>query len=160
MKRCFLFYISFMIIISIGGCSKSDDGWSQKNPPTKEEIEESNLKRKELGIRQIKDTWTFVRRGYQKIQWEDEKDGSSKQVEYDSDYSNIIWERDDYYSGRTYPCGDPDSPDLNVPEVLVIEYDYAKKEFSIHLVNEDGLTILATLEQADEILDKWGVKRL
>jgi len=28
------------------------------------------------------------------------------------------------------------------------------------LVNEDGLTILATLEQADEILDKWGVERL
>lgn len=161
-----------------GARMKSD--WST-DPPSPEKIAASNKIRKELGIREIKHSWSFYGREFGGEKW---KDGKllCKTVRYDDGYKTIQWETDEYYSGRRYQHSDPDSNSL-VAEELNVCYDYRTERFSIVVSTDNeqfkdweyelcettpdncssgfmGRTDEDTLAVVDKILKAWGLERL
>lgn len=183
-KFTFIFIISCLVF---GGCRKGD--WST-DPPPPEKITATNKVRSELGIRQIKENWSFYGRRSGKESWKDENGNGCKDVIYDKNYETILSEADYYYSGRSFPTPDPDTflDTSLVGEMLQIVYDYRIKRFGIVVSTDNeeiqpmedklrdtkpyisdfsvaingfmGRTNKDTLEVADKILKMWGLERL
>jgi len=113
MKFCFkitmlLFYP--ILLVSLG-CSEKEESRTSDystDPPSDEKIAETNNIREEYGIRQIKKNWSFNYREFGIERWKDERGFPCKHVRYDKNYEQILSEHDFYYTGRTYPCLDPD----------------------------------------------------
>jgi len=175
--------------ITLCGCSKKDDkrsDWST-NPPPPETIAATNKVRKEHGVRQIKENWTFYGREFGWEKWKYETGQICKTVQYDRDYEEIRAESDSYRSGHTFPSTEHDGS--TCVEVLVISYYYGARRFAIAVVTgnkeiesmvdglEDmmkfptrygsyvgygrmGKTNEETLKVADKILNMWGLERL
>jgi len=166
-----------------GGCRKSD--WST-DPPPPESIATTNKIRRERGVREIREAWTFYGRESGSEIWKDQPERICKKVHYDRSYDEIWIEHDYYYSGRTFLS--PDGGTLR--EQLLIGYFYGPDRFSTYIITDnkqiesmvDGLkewmkypspydggyltygrmgkTNEETLEVADRILKMWGLERL
>lgn len=176
--------VSFVIAVCIGSCEWRD--WST-DPPPPESIAATNKIRKERGVRQIKETWTFYGRRSGKETWKDETGWGCKNVHYDKDYDEIRAESDYYYSGRTFPGWERDGHMIR--ERLYISYFYGAGRFAITVTTDNkeiesmveglgdmmkfptkygsyvgygemGKTNKETLEVADKILKMWGLERL
>ena len=167
--------LSACIIFS--GCSDSD--WST-DPPSPEKIAATNKVREQLGIRQIKDNWTFYGRSYASESWKDNRKEPCKNVQHDKKYEKILWEQDIYYTGRSFLSPDRDSGPES--EFLVLYYDFRIKRFNLAVVTDNrdimaleetlhettprgglgymGRTDDETLEVADKILKMWNMERL
>ena len=162
-----------------GARIKSD--WTT-DPPPAEKIAATNEVRKKLGIRQIKEHWTFYGREFGA---EILKDGKSpcKVVQHDKSYETILSEQDSYYTGRQFRSLDGETS--SVAEYLAVFYDYRKKRFGLAVVTDNeeimdmeqalyettlvavgeihgfiGRTNDETLKVADKILKMWGLERL
>jgi len=183
MKFCFkitmlLFYP--ILLVSLG-CSEKEESRTSDystDPPSDEKIAETNNIREEYGIRQIKKNWSFNYREFGIERWKDERGFPCKHVRYDKNYEQILSEHDFYYTGRTYPCLDPDGGTAS--EHLTIAYDYVRRRFAFAPRTDDkkvinmmvplrehviefgytGKTNEEALEVADKILKMWGLERL
>ncbi|NIP26597.1 MAG: hypothetical protein GWN67_17215 [Phycisphaerae bacterium] len=167
--------------MAFSGCSRRKSDWST-DPPPAEKIAATNEVRKKLGIRQIKEHWTFYGRQFGAENW---KDGNfpCKVVLYDKSYETILLEQDSYYTGRRFRSLDRETNSL--AEYLAVFYDYRKKRFGLAVVTDNeeimdmeralyettleavgeihgffGRTNDETLKVADKILKKWGLERL
>jgi len=164
--------------MTCSGCSDSD--WST-DPPSPDKIAATNKVRQKLGIRQMKDNWTFYGREFGCEKWKETQNALCKRVKYDKEYETILWEEDRYYTGRQILT--PDREAGLVSECLSVYYDYRSDRFSL-TVSTDDEDIMAmenaliettpegksfgfnartneeTLEVADKILKKWNLKRL
>lgn len=171
----------FVNCITFSGCSDKEEGRRSgysTDPPSNEKIVETNKIRKEYGIRQIKKSWIFNYREFGIERWKDERGFPCKRVRYDKYYEQILSEHDFYYTGRTFPCLDPDGGISS--EHLTIAYDYTRGRFAVvpttdnndiiriidplreHVIEFGyiGKTNEEALEVADEILKMWGLERL
>lgn len=174
--------LAFLIIFMwLFGCSRRKSDWSS-DPPPAEKIAATNEVRKKLGIRQIKEHWTFYGREFGAEDW---KDGNSpcKRVQHDKSYETILWEQDYYYTGRQFRSLDGETS--SVAEYLAVSYDYRTKRFDFATVTDNeeimdmemalhettleavgeihgfmGRTNDETLKVADKILKMWGLERL
>lgn len=171
-----------VVFLWLFGC----EDWST-DPPPPESIATTNKIRRERGVREIKETWTFYGRESGAEIWKEHPERICKTVQYDRSYDEIWIEHDDYYSGRTFISIDPDGGTLR--ETLFINYFYGPDRFSINVLTDnkqiesmvDGLkewmkypspydgyltygrmgkTNEETLEVADKILKMWGLERL
>lgn len=163
-----------------------NNDWST-DPPPPESIAATNEIRRERGVREIKETWTFYGREFGAEKWKDHPEQICKTVQHDKSYHEIWIEYDDYYSGRTFTEPYPDWGTSR--ETLSINYFYGPDRFSINVRTDnkeiesmvDGLkeqmrypnldgdylgygnmgkTNEETLEVADKILKMWGLERL
>jgi len=152
--------IPLLCSLVIFGCPKEAD-WST-DPPTN--IAQTNQVRREIGIRMIKDNWTFYGRQFGEETWKDGKfhckkvcydDSFNKfagkrkppgQVRYSYNYEKILWESDHYYTGATYTHPDPDAG--TSWEHLSILYDYGTKRFGVyyHGSNSELISLIEGLE--------------
>ncbi|MHC4633207.1 MAG: hypothetical protein ACYS9C_18330 [Planctomycetota bacterium] len=177
------FVLAFLVVFMwLFGCEAED--WSTDPPPT-ENIVATNKIRKERGVREIKDSWTFYIRRSGKEVWKDKTRWICKNVHYDRYYQEIRYEADYYYSGRTFL-----SPDgVTTREKLLIGYFYGPDRFYTYIITDNkqiesmvgglkewmkypspdgdyltygrmGKTNEETLEVADKILKMWGLERL
>ncbi len=186
---CFLVVLHCMSVVFIMA-EPLLDIWSRDwstNPPSAENIAATNKIRRERGVREIKDGWTFYGRRSGKEEWKDETGWGCKNVHYDRCYKEIRSECDYYYSGRTFTRWNRDRPVFR--EQLLITYTYGADRFALMITTDnkeiesmvDGLeermqfqtlsgeyvgfgnmgeTNEETLEVAEKILKMWGIERL
>jgi len=181
---CFLVVLHCVPVVFIMAKPLKDD-WST-DPPPPEKIEETNKIRRERGVREIKEDWTFYGRHFGAEIWKDPSGWSCKKVQHDKSYHEIWIEYDDYYSGRTFLTF-PDK--VSFREQLSINYLYGPDRFCISVItdnkeiesmvdslkewtkytNPDGDYLICgrmdktneeTLEVAEKILKMWGLERL
>ena len=191
MKSNYKIILVICLIISsiFSGCEDDkstgpppEDKYVTIGPPPQEEVERTNRIRAKIGIRQIKSDWVGKRRKDGAERWKDSKGRNCKGVGFDEKYEKIIAESDTYYTGRAFPCLDPDGGISE--ERLIISYSYGPKLFTLMISTEDpffldkwlkpwdvtstteycagghyGKSNEETLKIADEILDMWGLKR-
>ncbi|MHC4676127.1 MAG: hypothetical protein ACYTBZ_26855 [Planctomycetota bacterium] len=182
---CCLVVLHFAAVIFMMAGPPKDD-WST-DPPAPESIAETNEIRRERGVREIKEDWTFYGRHFGAEIWKEPSGRSCKNVQHDKSYHEIWIEYDHYYSGRTF-LSYPDR-ELTLRETLFIHYFYGPDRFSINVRTDnkqiesmvDGLkegmrypnpdgeylgygrmgkTNEETLEVAEKILKMWGIERL
>lgn len=172
MKWCvrLILLLFVMAVVTLCGCSKKDE-YESTSPPSAERIAQTNKVRKELGLREIKDDWTFEGRksnkewvklrqkhnrqlGLREIKddddlvfkiteyWNDNMGHKCKSVVYDK-YEEILAERDFYYSGRSFQMPDKDTP---AKEFLILSYDYRKRDYMALVISDDE-KILSLIEE-------------
>ncbi|MHC4500732.1 MAG: hypothetical protein ACYS21_16670 [Planctomycetota bacterium] len=160
-----------------------------RNSPSADIIDSTNRIRREHGVREIKEEWSFYGREFGKEVWKDTKGNPCKTIVFTNDSYEVIWyEQDSYWTGRTFPSTDPDAGDNH--ERLILTHHYGASLFTVYaatdnkeiksLVENLKLTYLypniygayqggagargesnaETLEVADTILTKWGLSRL
>ena len=180
---CFLVVLHCVPVVFIMAKPLKDD-WST-DPPPPESIAATNEIRRERGVREIKEDWTFYGRHFGAEIWKEPSGWSCKTVQHDKSYHAIWIEFDDYYSGRTFLTG-PDK--VNFRETLSINYFYGPNRFSISVItgnkeidsmvdglkermrypNPDGDYLIygrmdetneEILEVAEKILKIWGLER-
>ncbi len=104
----------------LAGCQPAVTPDFTRVAPT--DIGATNAVRFKLGIRLVKDSWTFLYRQFGEEVWEDGSSHLCKKVKRDGQ-GRIAWEFDNYYSGKTYFHPDPDSS-LPGQEQLIVHYQY------------------------------------
>jgi len=171
---------SYLIIIITFCCSCNEDPDPGLVGPTASEIKKTNAVRKQLGLREINDTWKFYyrKRKFPVDIWKEGAYECKTIVYWDDTYENIRWEDDYYYTGKTFLI-DPALPEEGTTwEMFTIHYDYDDGVFRINYVGINS-EILITLEKlnlstvgyhsesntetlkiADQILDLLGFSRL
>lgn len=146
---------------------------------TAPDVTKQNAVRQTLEIRQIKPDWQYAGREkhFRIDRWKERGAGYAKQVYYDAKYANILFETDEYYSGKSFMTREG-----QVWEVLSLTYDYNTSQFYINYVGQDqdleklinslpfyqsGLssgsyakTPKETIDLVEEILTKWDRSRL
>ena len=167
--------------MAFSGCSRRKSDWST-DPPSAEKIAATNKVREQLGIRQIKHTWSFYGREFGAEIWKS-NNMPYKVVQHDKSYETILWEQDNYYTGRQFRSLDRETS--SCAELFVVFYDYRKKRFGLAVVTDNeeimdmeqalhettlaavgeihgfmGRTNDETLKVADKILKMWGLERL
>jgi len=165
--------------MAFSGCSRRKSDWSTA-PPSPQKIATTNKVREQLGIRQIKNTWTFYGREFGAEKWKS-NNMPCKTLQHDKKYEAILWEQDSYYTGRRFRSLDEDSGPWT--EHLVVFYDYRTKRFGLVAVTDNeeimdmeqalhettpqgeplgfmGRTNDQTLEVVDKILTMWKLERL
>lgn len=182
---CFLVVLHCVPVVFIMAESLLDI-WSRDwstNPPPPEKIEETNRIRRERGVREIKEDWTFYGRRSWKEEWKDEKGRGCKNVHFDRYYQEIRYETDYYYSGRTFHAFEGETE-----EILIIYYFCDPDRFSLSILTGNrqirsmvrglkewmrypspdgdyithgrmGETNEETLDVAEKILKMWGLER-
>ncbi len=125
-----ILFVAFIVYVFVEFSKTPGEPPFDNTPPPTETIEKNNLIRKELGIRQTKDSWTFYGREkrFKEESWTDSK-GECKKVKYDNQFKKIIWEYDMYYSGVTFTSPTPDEG--TIWEFLCVCYNYNDKCFYI-----------------------------
>lgn len=164
-------YASLVLCFIALGCKDKDD--FSTTPPT--DTKQTNQVREKIGIRRIKDNWTFYGRQFSTEKWSNNSKNLCKIVMRAQDGNEVLWEEDYYYSGATYV--DPNNGGT-VWEFLTIHYDYCAERFYIGYtgINPAIMSLLKKLENtshglmgetnestifaADSVLEKWGLKRL
>ncbi len=178
--------ILFLLCSFCGGCRDSD---FSTDPPAGETIRATNVIRQKLGVREIKDTWSFYGRRSDAEDWllEGANAKPAKRVQYDKEYKNILWEQDYYYSGRMIPSIDGEGGPTE--EMLTVTYSYACEHFTFVAKTDNpavqsledhicwnvqpslpkcacqksgfrAQTNEETLKVVDKILEIWGIDRL
>lgn len=132
------------------------------------DIEQTNQKRQELGIRLIKPTWVLGHAEFGAEDWFLNTNRSSygKRVQRDSK-GQLIWEEDYYHSGKTYHTFDGTGW-----ERVVIHYDYRNGLYFLHYLGTnnvfskiaeplcEGSHDRSAIENAaSAILNPWGMKQ-
>jgi hypothetical protein len=80
-------------------------------------------------------------------------------------YASGQWEleQDYYFSGKTFPSHDPDAG--TVPEELIVSYAFIPfpgydKGWTCYYDGPTNVLHKISLEDAEKILQSWGIKRL
>ena len=168
MKWCrkLVLVLCLMVVVTLCGCSKKEE-YESTEPPSAERIAQTNRMRKELGLREIKDDDDLVFKITER--WNDNMGNKCKSVICNKD-EEILSEIDFYYSGRSFQRPDKDSP---VKELLMLNYNYRKKNYTVFAVSGDE-KILSLVEEwrnteqrneenlwyTEKILKIWGLHRL
>ena len=172
MKQCCKIVPVLCLIAVVMLCRCSKKKWYESTePPSAEKIVQTNKIRKELGLREIKDDWTFKERksnkewvkqrqklnerlGLREIKddddlvlkitesWKDNMGRKCKSVIYDK-YGEISTEINFYYSGRSFYSPDNDSP---LKECLVLTYHYHEGNYMVLVISNDE-KILSLVEE-------------
>ena len=166
--------ILILLAVSFQGCMKRQP--YLEHPVS--DVEKTNVVRKELGIREIKDDWEFYTHQFNTDIWK-LNDSICKTVALSDDSVKILWEEDIYCSGRTWT-----DYHGKQSEYMGLIYHYSDKAFYIYYTgNNPDLKALIdklegvnwgipghygykaetnekTMETADKILSTLGLKRL
>jgi hypothetical protein len=151
-------------------------------PPDPNHVRTTDEIRMQYGINPILPDFEFSRRFqwedyngkvYGQMQWWNPKDRISKNVVYDLDFKDMLWEVNNYHSGRQYPAEDGDGTEF---ERMVITFDYRTKKTTFVVMSDDMSQYSFSLpdqshwdpsskgnpdlERARLILQIWGIKRL
>ena len=127
-----------------------------------------NQQREKIGLRLISPTWNLYRVAFSEEDWKASQAGDIvKKVHRDS-IGKVVWEEDYYYTGRSFFTEKGQSW-----EFLAVYYDYTNAFLDVKYVGQDrsiteALDTLRTklapmqekLSVADQILEKWGIRRL
>ena len=88
-------------------------------------VEETDARRAELGIRQIKPNWMLGEFTSDEHRWGYPSAGLAKKLHFDKS-GREDWEEDYYYSGARYLAWDNETEDFEMISVL---YDYSLNQF-------------------------------
>jgi hypothetical protein len=148
------------VAATLCGCSNKE-GYESTEPPSAERIAQTNEVRRKLGLREIKDNWTFEGRKLVKElrlretkddptftgveRWKDNKGDGCKSIKYDDKYEEIVWEIDYYYSGRSFQKAPND--DGPCKEFLALSYNYRTRHYSVFVASDD--------EEILSMVDEW-----
>ena len=112
--------------------------------PDRPDTTASNQRRRELGVRQIDDAWTLVRRRpnrYGKREVVEEawagSDGMPAKLVISNTRGQILREEDYFYTGRTFKPYDPDDSTPNDEEFRVV-YTYSEDSFGVFYSGRDS----------------------
>jgi len=149
-KFTITFWLIFIVIVGCSCDNKKDPGLIG---PSSLEIQKSNAVRRELGIREIKDTWRFYYRKVTEETWNNGAYQCKKVAYWDNSYSKTKWEEDYYYTGKTFLSIPGDPGERISRELFYVHYGYGDKTFSINYMglNASILTMLQKLESTT-----WG----
>ncbi len=157
MKKASLLIVSLALL---AGCGK---------PLSPKFAHGSNPKRKEIGLPVIEEDWVNYNRGNNRSEaaWRtsgantDSPNHHSKKVLYESGQWEM--EQDYYYSGKTGPSPDPDGgtqwEKVTVSYAFIPRSGY-QKGWTCHYQSPTNWFEKVTIEEAEHILNSWGIKRL
>ena len=152
--------LSLVMAATVVSCTVGCVG--HHDPPPEKYGVAFNAQRKKLGIPILPDDWTWYRREWRTP----ERPPSSLPHHYLKafvlDGDKPLWERDEYYTGKTIPIEDPDWPEGSTsPQTLAIWFHYDR-----HRAGEPpwrcylgGVEGEIAIEKADEILESCGLSR-
>ena len=102
------------------------------------DIQQTNQKRREIGLREIKPEWTLYRTEFGAEDWKWGSGATSfcKRVQRGTNTTEIVWEEDYYYSGANY--SDMDGTHW---ESMTIHYDYPKKLYFVHYLGMNAVFV-------------------
>jgi hypothetical protein len=132
-------FMQCVLITFTCGCSE-EEPYVDWKAPTQESISETNKIRKERGIRQIKDSWTYdglwLVGGENGLVWNDQAGDLCKTVCLDTRYVELRSETDYYFSGASFSDPDGDG-DREYKEHLEIRYYYGARRFALSISTEN-----------------------
>ncbi len=151
--------------------SSCNGGGYSMTPPT--DTAATNVEREKAGVRPIKKDWKFRYTAFGKDGWLDASGVPAKFVQREGQElgGRILYEQDNYYSGRKYQ--DPANGEMH-DEKLVVTYDWTTKTVSVAYIGDDAKITAAldplesgtygqyahsnkeTLRIANDILVGWG----
>jgi hypothetical protein len=172
---CFLCFVIFMAGFDGG------KHWESNVPPDPNHVRDTDEIRKQYGINPVLPDFQFSRRTlweerpgkvYGQMDWWESKRRISKAVFYDSEFKEMMFEENVYYSGHQYPAEDGDGTQF---ESLSIIFDYKTRRVTLDLISdnmskysfplpEQGQWDPSSkgnpdLERARLVLQMWGIKR-
>jgi len=137
--------------------------------PAPKYAQDSNAKRKQIGLPVIAAGWMNYNKGNnaKEAAWRtpdshlQTPNHSGKKVLYESGRWEM--EQDYYYSGKTFPSHDPDGGTES--EQVVVSYVFVErpgypKGWTCHYNSPTNWVDTISLDEAEKILSKWGIKRL
>ena len=92
--------VLMLIMISVCSCERKRD--PVLIGPSVLELQKTNKVRKQLGLREIKDTWNFYYRDLNVDKWKDTEYQCKDVAYWDTSYTEIKWEGDYYYTGKKF----------------------------------------------------------
>jgi len=135
------------------------------------DLDASNARRRELGIREVKPTWVVSREEYFARDWTEQKGGPSiKRAQYREEWKGPVEEEDYYWSGKT-PTRDTGG---TIFEKITIRYNYDTKTYFVFYNGTDvalraavrpylvkgAPSLERVLPVIDATLKEWGLSRL
>ena len=174
LSSCFMCLVIFMVGLDGG------NHWESNVPPDPNHVRNTDEIRKQYGIIPILPDFEFSRRTrgeerpgkvFGQMDWWEPRRRISKTVFYDSEFRDIIWEQNIFYSGRKFPAEDGDGSDF---ESMNIDFNYKTHRIDVYFHSDDMSQFAfplmdpsswdpsskgnPDLERARLILYQWGLR--